>query len=264
MNVFPHRSGHIHYALRRPAPDAPVLVFANSLGTDLRVWDAMLAALPGGWGALRYDKPGHGLSELTGAATIADHADLLSDLMDHAQIGSAVIVGLSVGGMIAQSLAARHPAKVRALVLMDTGHKIGAEDLWNARIEAVRNQGIAAISDGILARWFSAGFREANPAFALWRMMLTRTSAEGYAAVCAAIRDADLTEGARALRAPTLCIAGSEDGSTPPALVRELAGLIAGARYAEVVGAGHLPCVENPAQTAGLIADFITEAGLGG
>ena len=243
---------------------APMLVLANSLGTDLRVWDPLLPHLAGRCRLLRYDKRGHGLTDLTaGPYTIAGLADDLAGLMDKLQVRSAVVCGLSVGGMIAQGLAAARPDLVRALVLMDTAHKIGTAETWQQRIDTVRDAGIKSIADGVLERWFERGFRSERPEeLAGWRNMLTRTPVEGYAAICAAIRDADLTQATAALTVPTLCIAGEEDGSTSPALVQELARLIEDARYVEIAAAGHLPCVERPDLVAAAILDFLEETGL--
>lgn len=255
--------GVIHYGDRGPR-DATALVFANSLGTDLRVWQAVADHFAPRYRILQYDKRGHGLSALTpGDWTIPALADDLAELMDAVGISSAVVLGLSVGGMIAQSLAATRPDLVRALVLSNTGHKIGTLDAWQQRIDGVRAGGIASLADAVMERWFSPEFRNAHPAeLAGWRAMLTRTEMEGYVGVCAAIRDADLTESTRGLYQPALCIAGGADGSTPPALVREMAGLIQGARFVEIPGVGHLPCVEKPDSVITAVEDFLKELGL--
>ena len=190
-------------------PDGPPVVFANSLGTDLRVWDPVLPYLPAGFRYIRYDKRGHGLSDsVPGPWRIEDLADDLAGLLDRLGVRSAAVVGLSVGGLIAQALAARRPDLVRVLVLSDTAPKIGTAEAWNDRIAAVESQGIAAIADAILERWFSPGFRAEEPALALWRNMLTRSPVAGYVATCGAIRDADLTESTRTLRLPTLAMVG--------------------------------------------------------
>jgi 3-oxoadipate enol-lactonase len=255
----------VHHAAAG-GPEQPAIVFANSLGTDLRVWDALHARLAGRFRLVRYDKRGHGLTDLTpGPYTIEGLAEDLATLCDRLQVESAVVCGLSIGGMIAQRLAAARPDLVRGLVLMDTAHKIGTAEMWQQRIEAVRGGGIAAIADAVLERWFAPPFREGRPdEVAGWRNMLTRTPVEGYLACCAAIRIADLTEAARAITVPTLCLVGDADGSTPPDLVRALADLVPDSRY-EVVGpAGHIPCVEQPEIVAGLISRFIEETGLAG
>ena len=207
---------------------------------------------------IRYDKRGHGLSAFPGGPfSIDDLASDLAGLLDHLGVRDAVIVGLSVGGMIAQALAAARPDLVRGLVLCDTAHKIGPPDIWETRIQAISQGGIAAISEAVLERWFSADFRASRPDdLALWRAMLTRTPVEGYLATCMAIRDADLTEATAGLQLPVTCVVGSEDGATPPALVKSTAELI-GADFVEIEGAGHLPCVETPKTLAEIIDDFL-------
>ncbi len=241
----------------------PALVFANSLGTDFRIWDAVAAALGERYRLIRYDKRGHGLSEATPAPyTMGDHASDLSALLDHLGVSEAAVVGLSVGGQIAQLLAATRPELVKALVLCDTAHKIGNEELWNARIETVTSKGIASMADAILERWFTPSYRSPeNADFFGYHAMLTRTTVDGYAGTCAALRDSDLTESTRALKLPVLCIVGDQDGSTPRDLVRSLADLIEGARFEVIEGAGHIPCVEKPADTVRLISDFLNDAG---
>ena len=251
----------LHYTVSGDV-NAPAMVFANSLGTDFRVWDRLIAALqPLPFRTVRYDKRGHGLSEAPPAPyRMDDHVGDLAALLDSLCVRNAVIVGLSVGGLIAQGLAASRPDLVRALVFLDTAHKIGTTEAWNARIAAVQSDGIASIEAMILERWFSRDFRtNRTEELAGWRAMLTRTPADGYAGTGAAIRDTDFTETTSSLRLPTLCVAGEEDGSTPPEVVRGLADLIPGSRFEVIAGAGHLPCVEKPLELAALIKAFLRD-----
>lgn len=242
--------------------DGPALVFANSLGTDLRVWEPLLPHLPPGLRLIRYDKRGHGLSDCPeGGWSIETLADDLAALLEALGVRQAVVCGLSVGGMIAQALAGARPEWVRGLILADTAARIGPPGMWDRRIATVEADGMAAIADAVLGRWFTARFRDADPALALWRNLLLRTPAAGYAATCAAIRDADLTGTTRGLRLPALVVVGAEDGATPPELVRGTAALIPGSRFAEIAGAGHLPPVEQPAALGRLIGDFLRETG---
>lgn len=244
----------LHYADEGPR-DAPVLVFANALGTDLRIWDAVVARLPG-FRAIRYDKRGHGLSEATPPPyRMADHVADVAALLDLLGVAGVTFVGLSVGGLIAQGLAAARPDLIARLVLSGTAAKIGSEEAWNARIAATNAEGIASFADGVLEKWFTPAFRTPdNPAFAGYAAMLTRSPIDGYAGTCAAIRDCDYTGQTRRLALPTLVMVGDHDGSTPPDVVRGLADFIVGARFEIVAGAGHLPCVERPDETARLIA----------
>lgn len=236
------------------------VVYVNSLGSDLRIWDGVVAALrPAGFGALRYDLRGHGLSDLgTPPKRIADHVADLAGVMDAFGVGRAAICGVSVGGVIALGLAQAHPDKVEKLVLSNTGAKIGTPETWNPRIAAVAQDGVAAVAEAVLERWFPRALHEADdPRVALARNMLTRTPAAGYVATCVALRDSDLTEAARGVKVPTLCVGGTLDGSTPPSLVRSLAALVPGAEYFEIEGAGHLPCVQTPETLAQRMLAFL-------
>ena len=237
--------------------DGRVVVFGNSLGSDLRVWDTLLPLLPGGLRTVRFDKRGHGLSDATPAPY---HMDLLvSDaeaVCERLGLRHATFVGLSIGGLIGQGLAARRPDLVGALVLMDTAVKIGTAEMWQSRIDTVRAHGIEALAGPILERWFTPRFRAAEPQLALWRNMLVRTTVDGYAGCCAAIAGADLTATTRALTLPVMAMAGEQDGATPPDLVRATAELCE-APFHLIAGAGHIPCVEQPVATARLISDFL-------
>lgn len=242
----------------------PTIVFSNSLGTDFRIWDGVVRILKPEFRLIRYDKRGHGLSEAPPAPyAMDDHVGDLAALLDEIGVEDTLVVGLSVGGIIAQGLAAERPELTHALVLCDTAHRIGTDAMWNDRIAAVEAGGIGSIADGILERWFSAAFRaEHGTELAGYRHMLIRTPAEGYAGTCAAIRDADLTESTRHLGLPALCVVGDEDGATPPQVVGSLAELLPEGRLEVVAGSGHLPCIDQPRVLAGLIRGFAKEVGL--
>tara|TARA_R110000787_G_scaffold16622_21_gene50643 strand:+ start:13009 stop:13809 length:801 start_codon:yes stop_codon:yes gene_type:complete len=252
-----------HYSITGPE-DGPALVFANSLGTDFRTWDKVIEALPDGFRILTYDKRGHGLSGMPPGPYSMDQ--LVSDiesLMDHHGMNDAIFVGLSVGGIIAQGLWSKRPDLIRALVLSDTANVIGPKEMWDQRIDAITKGGIEPMGDAVMERWFSPGFRASRTAeLAGYRNMLVRTPAEGYVGVSTAIRDADMTDSTRNINIPTMCIVGSDDGATTPAMVRALADLIDGARFEVIDGVGHLPCVEQPEIMAGLIESFLKENNL--
>ena len=249
-------------ARRDGTPGGPAVVFANSLGTDLRLWDDTVAALPAGLDALRYDKRGHGLSSAPEPPyTMADHARDLIGLMDAQGVDRAVVCGISVGGMIALQAALDAPERIGWLVLMDTGHKIGTADGWQQRIDTVMAEGLGNLADTIILGWLSDAYRRQNPGAAqAWRNMVARTPApHGYAGTCAALRDTDLTPRLSAVTQPARVVCGSDDPSTPPELNRELANQLPNARYHEVAGTKHLPCIEKPREVADLIADFVAE-----
>lgn len=250
----------LHYRIDGDPDGAPV-VFANSLGTDLRLWDAVLPLLPDGLKLVRYDLRGHGLSSVPAApysmgAMVRD-AEQLLDLLE---IRDCVFVGLSIGGMIAQGLAVKRLDQIRALVLSNTAAKIGTADMWQQRIDAVMTDGIAPLVDGVMERWFGREFR-ATPEIAVWRAMLAQQSPVGYSGCCAAIAGTDFYTPTSGLRLPTLGIAGSEDGATPPDLVRETIDLIPGSSFSLIRKAGHLPCVENPKEYAALVTTFLQDVG---
>ncbi|KQW29544.1 3-oxoadipate enol-lactonase [Rhizobium sp. Root274] len=238
----------------------PVIVFINSLGTDFRIWRDVLVRLAGDYPLLTYDKRGHGLSDVGETPySIDDHVDDLIGLLEHLDVRRAVICGLSVGGLIAQGLYARRPDLVRALILCDTAHKIGTSDMWASRINAINENGLEGIVDGVMERWFTPSFREpGNPAFPGYRNMMLRQPVAGYTGTCAAIRDADYTVAATKISAPTLCVVGDQDGATPPDLVLSLAKLIPSARYEVIKDAGHIPCVEQPEALTAVIEAFLS------
>jgi 3-oxoadipate enol-lactonase len=250
----------IHYREDGDPSGAPV-VFANSLGTDLRLWDDVVPLLPKGLRLIRYDKRGHGLSACPPApysmgALVTDAERLL----DHLGVRDCVFVGLSIGGMIAQGLAVKRLDLVRGMVISNTAARIGTAQMWEDRIAAIRAGGIEALADAVMERWFSKAFRRTE-ALTAWRNMLTRQPAEGYMGCAAAISGTDFYATTATLTLPTLAIAGSEDGSTPPDLVRETADLVRGSRFHLMRGAGHLPCVEKPGEYAELLTEFLEEIG---
>ncbi len=249
----------IHYLAEGPEA-LPPLVFINPLGCDLRVWTDVACILKPEFRVVRYDKRGHGLSESgPDLAEMADYARDLAALLAVLGIGRAAIVGISIGGVIAQEFCRQRPDLVAALVLCDTAAKIGTDESWDDRIAAVERGGIELVAGPILERWFTADFRNQRAAeFAGFRAMLTRTPKQGYLAACGALKRADLRPFVSLIEAPTLCLVGDEDGSTPAALVRQTAGLIKGSRFEIVENAGHLPNVEKPAAVARLIAEHVT------
>ena len=251
----------LHYRWTSTGASKPVIVFINSLGTDLRIWDEVQTRLGGAVSVLVYDKRGHGLSDLGPAPfSMADHVSDLEKLLKHLQIGKAIICGLSVGGQIAIGFTAKHPSRVAGLLLCDTAPKIGTVESWNSRITDVQRTGIASIADAVLERWFTPAFRKAdNPAFAIARNMLLRQSPEGYAATCSAIRDTDFSAEAASLNLPALCIVGRDDGATPPELVEDMARRIPNSSFQVIKNCGHIPCLERPDEMAQLILEFMSK-----
>jgi 3-oxoadipate enol-lactonase len=250
----------LHHQVISAAAGKPKLVFANSLGTDFRIWRDVIVRVAGDFSILTYDARGHGLSETgTTPYTIETLGADLAGLIDATAFGPAIICGVSVGGLTAQALYGMRPDLVSGLVLCDTAHKIGTAEGWAERISKVTEGGIESVADAVLKGWFTEAFR-AEPALAGFRTMLTRTPRDGYLATVAAIRDADFTDAAPRIAVPTLCLVGESDPTTTPKMMTELARMIPGARYEMVRNAGHIPMVEQPETVAAIIhafADFV-------
>lgn len=258
MNFVTINNITLHYTLAGASDGFP-LVFINSLGTDLRIWDKVGSRFASRYRVIRYDKRGHGLSDCPPAPySIRDHATDLLGLLDHLAVIKAILVGISVGGMIALDFAATWPERVQSLVLSDTAVKIGTAELWNERITTLRQHGMAFLSETILSRWFAPSFAEHAPAaYRGYANMLTRMPVTGYTGTCEAIRDADLAEAAQTITVPTLVLCGTEDLATPPQLVQGLCRFIPQAMYKEIPNAAHLPCIEQPDVMSAHIAGFL-------
>lgn len=239
---------------------APGLVLIHALGTDLSIWDDLISLLPG-YRILRLDLRGHGGSDVppppyTMGALIRD----TERVIDHFGLKETVVVGVSLGGLVAQGLAVKRLDLVRGLVLSNTAARIGTPELWHSRIEDVRREGLEAYAPGALQRMLGRGYATA-PQMPRLRGLLLRTAPDGWIGCAAAIAGTDFYTTTASLRLPTLAIAGANDGTTPPDLVRETAELIPGHRFALIRGAGHLPMVEKPVEYAALLAGFLNDIG---
>ena len=240
-------------------PSGPPLVLIHALGTDLHIWDEVIPLLPPGLRILRFDLRGHGASDVPPAPYAM--GTLIRDterLMDHFALKDSVILGLSIGGLIAQGLAVKRLDLIRAMILSNTAARISRPEQWQARIAAVRATGMGSLADATMERWLGRKWRD-HPALPALRKTFLATDPEGWMGCAAAISGTDFFETTATLTLPTLAIAGANDGSTPPDLVRETAALIRGHRFALMRGTGHIPPVEKPAEYAALIGQFLME-----
>nr|WP_152751224.1 3-oxoadipate enol-lactonase [Pseudomonas kitaguniensis] len=250
----------MHYQLNGPV-DAPVLVLSNSLGTDLHMWDIQIPAFTEHFRVLRFDTRGHGKSLVTeGPYSIEQLGHDVIALLDTLGIQRAHFCGLSMGGLIGQWLGINAGERLHRLVICNSAAKIGTPEVWNPRIETVLRDGAAAmvaLRDASIARWFTADFAAANPHQAKQITdMLAATNPQGYAANCAAVRDADFREQLSSIKAPTLVIAGSEDAVTPPAGSHLIQAQVQGAEYAEFYAA-HLSSVQAGAAFSQRVLEFL-------
>lgn len=246
--------------LRADGPqDAPPLLMLHSLGTDGRVWQPQAEALSRHFRVLRPDLRGHGLTDVTpGPYTIEGMARDVLAALDALGIARLAVAGLSIGGMIAQSLADRAPDRVAALVLCDTALAIPPASLWRERAATVRARGMAAIADGVLARWLTEA---ADPATReALRGMLLATDPEGYAGAAEAIAAADLTGTTRRLRLPAFILVGDRDEATPLSSAEALCAALPGARLRLIGGAAHIPTLEKPRLVTQALLDFLLPA----
>jgi 3-oxoadipate enol-lactonase len=252
--------GQLHYQLDGPAA-APVLVLSNSLGTDLHMWDAQIPAFTEQFRVLRYDTRGHGQSRVSeGFYSIEQNARDVLALLDALDIAKAHFCGLSMGGLIGQWLAINAGERLDKLVLCNTAAKIASAEVWNPRIDSVLREGQAAMQtlrDASIVRWFTAEFAANQPAkVEALVAMLAQTSSRGYAANCAAVRDADFREQLGAIQAPTLIVCGSADPVTTPADGQFMAARIADSKLIEL-HAAHLSNVEAGELFSRAVLEFL-------
>jgi 3-oxoadipate enol-lactonase/4-carboxymuconolactone decarboxylase len=247
----------VHVRVDGPPGGAP-LVMLHSLGTTASVWDAQAEALASSFRVIRPDMRGHGLTSCTdGPYSMAQLAADVAGVMDALGIAAAHLAGISIGGMIAQALAAADPGRVRSLMLVDTAMAIPPADSWISRAATVRAEGVAVLADAVMARWVTPGFMDAPEAAGL-RAMLLRTPAEGYAAAAEAVAAADLTSSTSALTLPTLIVVGDQDAATPVASAQALHAVIPGSELVIIEGGAHIPTVEKPAEVTTALTTFLS------
>jgi 3-oxoadipate enol-lactonase len=239
---------------------APWLVLSNSLGTDMSMWTPQVAALSKHFRVLRYDTRGHGHSEAPkGPYTIEQLSGDVLGLMDTLKIARANFCGISMGGLTGIALAARHSDRFERVVLCNTAARIGSPEVWVPRAAKARKEGMFALADAVLPRWFTADFIEREPVvLAMIRDVFVHTDKEGYASNCDAIDATDLRPEAPGIKLPTLVISGTHDLAATVAQGRELAQAIPGARYVEL-DAAHISNIEKVDEFTKTVLDFLTE-----
>ncbi|KAI3595991.1 Beta-ketoadipate enol-lactone hydrolase (plasmid) [Cupriavidus necator H850] len=257
MPYLDHAGARLFYTVDGP-DSAPAILFSNSLGTDHTMWEPQAATLAGRFRVVRYDTRGHGRSTAPGDAfTVAQLGQDVIAILDALGIGQAVFCGLSMGGLTGMWLGIHAPQRFSHIVLANTAAKIGNADGWNTRIDTVLREGMAVMVAPSVERWFTPGFAAtAERALDGLRDVLAGLDPRGYAANCAAVRDADFRESVASIQVPVLVIAGSQDPSTPAQEGRELADAIPGARFVELPAA-HISSFEQPGRFTAALLDFV-------
>lgn len=253
----------VHNVVEGPR-DGEVVVLSGSIGSNLTMWDAQVPALvDAGYRVVRYDHRGHGRTPVPeGETTLADLGGDVVELLDELGVDRAHFVGLSLGGMTGMWLGIHAPERLRSLVLCCTSPKMGTPESWAERARTAREQGMTAIADASIERWFTADWLAAHPQQRReYHHMTAATPAAGYAACCHAIGGMDVLDGLPKITVPTLVIAGADDPATPPeGHGRVIADAVPGARLEVVDGAAHLGNVEQPERFSELITAHLREA----
>jgi 3-oxoadipate enol-lactonase len=243
------------------AGTGPPVVLVHAIGCDHRMWEDLGARLSKAYRVIAIDVRGHGRTPVAPRPyTLADMADDVVALLERLALAKAHWVGLSMGGMIGQAFALRHPGRLDRLVLANTTSSYGPEGraMWQARARMVQDGGLAAIKDMVAMRYFSDEFRATDPgtvATVMSRFM--ETPAEGYLGCCDAIANLDFSNDLARIRSRTLVIAGGADAGTPPAMSEAIASKVPGAKVAVIPGAAHLSSAEKPDEFARLVEDFL-------
>jgi 3-oxoadipate enol-lactonase/4-carboxymuconolactone decarboxylase len=240
-------------------PNSPVLIFSNSLGSEMMMWDELVPHLLPYFRVLRFDTAGHGGSDgfIFGSDSTIEHlGNDVIQLMDELSIDSAYFCGLSMGGLIGQFLGINYPNRFKKIVLSNTGAKIGNDERWNSRIETISKNGMQAIVDDTMERWFTDEFRNQNSEkVAATKAMFLRSNVEGYSNCCCAIRDADFREQLQNLSVKTMVITGDEDPVTNVEQAEFLVSKIPNAKL-KVLHARHLAATELPKEYAAVLIEF--------
>lgn len=249
----------VRIAYRVDGPEAaPVLLLSNSLGTTMEMWAPQVRRLAEQYRVVRYDSRGHGGSDVPAGDYAMSRLGLDAlALLDHLKVQRARFCGLSKGGMVGMWLATHAPARIERLALCNTAAYMGPPASWQQRIDSVRADGMTAVVDAVVDRWFTPAFRQSSPEHvAQIQAMLMAASPVGYTGCCAAIRDMDQRDAIRAIHAPTLVIGGTADPATPPEKAQEIAQAIADSHLV-MLEAAHLSNIEQPGRFTAALIDFM-------
>lgn len=237
---------NVNYRFDGPA-SAPIVMLSNSLMSNHTMWDPQIAVLARSFRVLRYDTRGHGDTDSPqGPYSIKLLAEDAIALLDTLGINKVHFAGLSMGGMIAQYLGANYPNRIHSLLLCDTASEMPTLEMWNDRISLAQNDGITALLDGTLQRWFTAPFLKNNKvAVEKVAQMIRTTDTGGYIGCASAVRDMSQTSILSKIIAPTVIIVGEDDPACTVAQSKVLEEHINGSELVVLKNAAHLSNIEQ-------------------
>jgi 3-oxoadipate enol-lactonase len=240
--------------------EGPHVLLLHAVGVDLTFLDAVTAVLARDFTVLRADLRGHGQSPYAPAASLEDYADDVHALLAELGFAPCAVAGFAFGGMVAQALAVKHPPDARALVISSC---TSAQTPESAKAVAARGtdaerDGIASLLDVTMQRWLNDAFR-LRGGDAATRARLLSTDVRGWADAWRAMATIDTAPRLREITAPTLCLVGELDKSTPPPIVRQIADQIPGSRYRVMPGGPHMLFIEQPEETARAVGAFLKD-----
>jgi len=243
------------------APDngKPPLLLLNALGSDHTLWDQQVPVFSEHFRIVRFDDRGHGQSDVPDMPYTVDRLGRdARGVLEALDIESAHVVGVSKGGMVGAWLGANASEHVEKLVISSSAPHLAPRDVWEGRAKTARNEGVAALVDAVIGRWFTEEFRLGHPdTIARIRTMILGTSNEGYAACCEALAEMDLRDDLELIPVPTLVLCGDSDPGVQPAKTREWVATIEGARLEVIRKCAHLPNIEQAATFDKLVLDFL-------
>jgi|ERR1700733_14176557 3-oxoadipate enol-lactonase len=253
---------NIAYALFGPE-NAPAVVLGHALGASSDIWGYQLPLLTAKFRVLIYDLPGHGESDPpVGQDSFDDFANNLAALLDYTGISQTSLVGLSIGGMVAQHFALLYPDRLQALVLCSTGCQTNeaGKKIFGDRIAQVNERGIETQVEGSIGRWFTPQFAKTAPTTIEWvKWMYRKTSPGGFVNGCRAIQELDTLDRLSGITTPTLLIPGEIDQAFPESVSRTMQSQIKNAQLKVLTGAAHIGNVEQPHQFNEILFKFLAE-----
>lgn len=244
--------------------DSHPVVLLHAIATNSNLWSAQIPVWAGAFRLICIDLPGHGDSpDVDSELDLNGYAACVCEVLDHLRIERASLVGLSFGGMVAQAFALQYPERVRSLVLAHSSARTveAVRGIWNGRMARFEKDGMESQVIPTLERWFTRSFAESSPLTLSWLSeQILRTTHKGYVSAIKAIQGLDYLDKIKAIKAPTLVVAGEEDSAVPPGAAAKMAEQMSNARMLVLAGAAHLGNLERPVEFTEEVGAFLRDA----